>query len=480
MDKIRRNIPVAPFEGGKLPPQVLELEESVLGSLMIDKAAINIVYEILTPECFYKDAHLNIYKAIVTLYQKREPIDLLTVTQELREQGILEIVGGSFFISQLTMRLTSAANVEFHARIIKEKYLQRQMIRIGNVIIQKGYEDTTDVFELISEADKAIFDLTKDSAGNYENTIGELYNIQIKNCENKKEGTVEGYLTGLKEVDRLIQGIKKQELFIIAARPGMGKTSFALTIAKNLASLQNIPVGFFSLEMKRQALCARFTSLITTIPIEFLINNDVRNSMFDRLMLGKPKAEKTKLVIDDQGGLTCLQLRTKIRNMIKKHKIEVVIVDYLTKMKGENVKGRSDASIVDSIASGLKDIAKEFDLPVICLAQLNRDVEKRPDKRPQLSDLKESGGIEQEADLVGFLYRPEYYGEKPLTEDKVPMPTGYTEFIIKKNRNGALGTGNLIFKNELTRFEDFSPYSDHSTYDVDVTNKDLGIKEDPF
>ena len=458
----------------KIPPQAIQLEEAVLGAIMLDREAIIIASDILTPESFYVPKNAIIFSSCFNLYKRSEPIDLLTVTQELRSTNELEQVGGAYYVTMLTSNLTSAANVEFHARIIYEAFLKRQLIKISHELERKAYEDSTDCFELINETDSAIFNLTQNIGGDYNSTIPELYLQQIKRCENKKEGVTEGYLFGSGEIDNLINGLKKQELMIIAARPGMGKTAFSLTIAKNLSLSQNIPVAFFSLEMKRQALCSRFTSLLTDIPLNYLINSDVRGVMFTKMMEKQPHAMRTQLNIDDQGGITITQLRSKVRKYIKKYKVQVIFVDYLQKMHGENLKGKSKAQEIDEIASGLKNIAKEFDIPVIALAQLNRDVEKRENKRPQLSDLKESGGIEQEADIVAFIYRPEYYQIKEGING-TPLVDGYTEFIIEKNRNGALGTASLIFKKELTRFQDMgnTQYESTGQYTAPINYSEL-------
>lgn len=470
-------------ELGKIAPNAKELEESVIGALMLDRDAMHVVHPILSKEMFYVPVNVLVYKAIHDLFVNREAIDIITVTQKLRSNGDLEAVGGAFAVMQLTNRMTSAANVEFHARIVKEKYLQRQLIKISEQILTKGYNDTTDVFELRDEAEKAIFDLFKDNQGKQESSIAELFHEQTKRIENKKHNEVLGYLTGAKSLDNLLQGIKKQELVILAARPGMGKTSFALTIARNLSTIQNKSVAFFSLEMSSEALCSRFTALHSNIPLSYVINSNVEGVMFEKYMKSVPDVNKSKLYIDDQGGITVMELRSKIRKMVQKYGVEFVFIDYLQKMKAENIKGRSRDNEITEIASGIKDLAKEFDMPIVALAQLSREVEKRTVKRPQLSDLRESGSIEQEADIVCFLYRPDYYGVT-TDSDGNALHNGQTEVIIEKNRNGSLGTAQMIFKGDITKFEDlpsgYESQGEYSVYGKDVNNKMLGEDENLF
>ena len=322
-DKI---IQVGPNSEGKLPPQVIELEESVLGGIMLDSSAMGVAIEILKPESFYKDAHLTIYKAMYRLYAKSEPIDLLTVTQELRESGELDHVGGAYYVTQLTTRLTSAANIEFHARIVQEKYLQRSLIKISNESIRGAYEDDVDVFDLIEKHENDIFHLTRDNFSKKESKIGELYLQKLKDIENKKEGEIEGIATGT-IIDSVTLGWKKQELIILAARPGMGKTAMVLGWAKNIGIDQNIPVMIYSLEMGELALMSRLMAQVSDIPLRYLINNDVRGVLFEKLMYDLPIVKKAPLYIDDQGGLTVMQLRSKVRRHISQYGIQMIIVD---------------------------------------------------------------------------------------------------------------------------------------------------------
>ena len=457
-DKI---IQVGPNSEGKLPPQVIELEESVLGGIMLDSSAMRVAIEILKAESFYKDAHLTIYKAMYRLYAKSEPIDLLTVTQELRESGELDHVGGAYYVTQLTTRLTSAANIEFHARIVQEKYLQRSLIKISNESIRGAYEDDVDVFDLIEKHENDIFHLTRDNFSKKESKIGELYLQKLKDIENKKEGEIEGIATGT-IIDSVTLGWKKQELIILAARPGMGKTAMVLGWAKNIGIDQNIPVMIYSLEMGELALMSRLMAQVSDIPLRYLINNDVRGVLFEKLMYDLPIVKKAPLYIDDQGGLTVMQLRSKVRRHISQYGIQMIIVDYLQKMRGSN-KGQNREQEINEIVSGLKNIAKEFDIPVIALSQLSRDVERRGSKTPELADLRESGSIEQEADSVIFLYRPEYY---KLTEDSngVPIEEGDTEITWAKNRNGPLDTVIQKWIGEYTKFVDKQIHIEETQY----------------
>jgi len=437
----------------KLPPQVIEIEESVLGGIMLDKDAIGLVVEILNSDSFYKDSHKIIFKAMYNLYSKGEPIDIITVSQQLREQGDLEKVGGSVYVMQLTNRLTSGGNIEYHARVVKEKQIQRSLIKIGSKVVIDSYEDSNDVFDLIESTETDIFNLTKDIFSKSESAIGDLYFKKIKQIENRKEGHVEGYLTGIQAIDTMTMGIKKQELVILAARPGMGKTSLALTLASNMAVEQNIPVAFFSLEMGEMALTSRLMSFNSSIPLKFIINNNVTGTLFQKLMEDLPKIKNAPLFIDDQGSISINQLRSKVRRLINKNHIEFIFVDYLQKMRGDDNKKGNREQEINQIVSGLKNIAKEFDIPVMALSQLSREVEKRSDKAPQLSDLRESGSLEQEADLVIFTYRPGYY-KLDVDSNGESIQEGETEIIFAKNRNGSLGANKMLFIKEYTKFID--------------------------
>jgi len=465
----------------KLPPQALDVEKVVLGALMLDRSAYDLVINILTAKMFYSEIHGFIFTAIQNLASERKPIDIMTVSAQLESDGYLMACGGRMAIMEFTTRVNSAANIETHSMIIKEKFIKRELIAIGQRLQVRGYEDTTDVFELQEEVEKRLFELFKQKGGKEEKHIFELYTQQIKRIEAKKDGEIEGILTGLRSLDNILQGVKKQNVIILAARPSMGKTALALTIAKNIATDQKIPVAVFSLEMSMRELCNRHTSLLSSIPLSYIKNSNVRGVMFDKMMTDLPRVKESQLFIDDEGGITIMQFRAKVRKLVKKHAIEIVIIDYLQLIKPEKPKGSTNAEITE-VSNGIKQIAKEFDIPIIALAQLSRDVEKRGgDKRPVLSDLRDGGAIEQDADIVGFLYRPDYY-QITTDENNAPLQEGFTEIIIRKNRDGDLGTANVRIVKDYTRFEDLQMYEerDFHTYDVDITNKEMGESERLF
>lgn len=450
-------IQVGPNTEGKLPPQVLELEESVLGAIMLDKEAINTVVEILQPESFYKDAHLTIFKAMISLYTKSEPIDLLTVTQELREQGNLEIVGGAYYITQLTSRLTSAANVEFHARIIQEKYIQRQLIRISNETIRFAYEDTSDVFELLDKTERSMFELTNGLMNKQNRSISDLLIQSIKELEKVKENPndLTGVPTGFAQLDRLTSGFQKSNLIIIAARPGMGKTAFVLSLARNMGVDYKRGVAIFSLEMSSIELVNRMLSIESQIPGQVIRDGKLDKAQWEQLMSKITRLNQAPIFIDDTPQLSVFELRAKARRLKLQHNVSLIVVDYLQLMRADqsNNKNGTREQEISYISRSLKALAKELEIPVIALSQLSRDVEKRTNsKKPVLSDLRESGSIEQDADMVMFLYRPEYY-QLATFDDGTPTE-GMAEIIIQKHRNGALGEIRTRFIKEYALFTD--------------------------
>jgi replicative DNA helicase len=448
---------VGPNNEGKLPPQVLELEESVLGAIMLDKEAINTVIEILSADSFYKEAHILIYKAMTNLYTKSEPIDLLTVTQELRENGTLELVGGAYFITQLTTRLTSAANVEFHSRIIQEKYIQRQLIKISKETIRNAYEDTTDVFELLDKTERGMFELTNGLMNKQNRSIADLLVQSIKELEKMKDSPhdLTGVPTGFAELDRMTSGFQKSNLIIIAARPGMGKTAFVLSLARNMGVDYKRGVAIFSLEMSSIELVNRLLSIESQIPGQVIRDGKLDKSQWEQLMSKITRLNQAPIYIDDTPQLSVFELRAKARRLKQQYNISILVIDYLQLMRSDqsNNKNGTREQEISYISRSLKALAKELEIPVIALSQLSRDVEKRTNsKKPVLSDLRESGSIEQDADMVMFLYRPEYYQLQQF-DDGTPTE-GMAEIIIQKHRNGALGDIRTRFIKEYALFTD--------------------------
>jgi replicative DNA helicase len=443
------------FEIGKLPPQAVDLEEAVLGALMLDKDALTNVIDILQPKSFYKEAHNRIFGAIQRIFQRSEPIDILTVTQELKKSGELEIVGGAYYISQLTNRVASAANAEFHARIIAQKYIQRELIRISTETIRDAYEDTSDVFDLLDSAEKNLYTIVESNIRkNYDKMhtlIGEAI-AEIENARNQKTG-VTGVESGFTALDRVTSGWQKSDLVIIAARPAMGKTAFVLSIARNAAVEFNKPVAVFSLEMSSLQLVNRLIASESELPAEKLKKGQLEEYEFQQLNTKIGRLAEAPLFIDDTPALTIFELRAKARRLKQQHEVALIVVDYLQLMHaGGDGKGNREQEI-STISRSLKSIAKELNIPILALSQLSRAVETRGgDKKPQLSDLRESGAIEQDADMVLFIHRPEYYN---LTEDEEGNSTqGMAEIIIAKHRNGPVGSVKLRFIDRLAKFTD--------------------------
>jgi len=447
-------------ELGKIPPQAADLEEAVLGAMMLEQTAVNTVIDILKPSSFYKDAHARIYEAIITLFQKGEPIDLLTVTHALRKQGDLEIIGGPLYISQLTNRVASTANIETHARIIAQKFIQRELIRISTEIIRDSYDDTSDVFDLLDKAESNLFQVAEGNIRKNYDKMSILIKTALDQIEAARQNThgVSGVPSGFTELDRVTSGWQRSDMIVVAARPGMGKTAFVLSMARNMAVEFQIPVAIFSLEMSSVQLVQRLISSETEIDAEKLRKGNLKDHEFHQLHQRISRIAEAPIFIDDTPGLSVFELRAKCRRLKAQHGIQMIIIDYLQLMTvgGDSKSGNREQEI-STISRSIKGIAKELDVPVIALSQLSRQVETRGgDKKPMLSDLRESGAIEQDADIVAFIYRPEYY---QITEDADGNPTqGTGEIIIAKHRNGALANVRLKFIGRLAKFTNLEGY----------------------
>jgi len=442
---------------GKLPPQAKDLEEAVLGAMMLERDAVSVVIDILDESSFYVDAHQKIYKAMLELFHNTEPVDILTVTDRLRKNGELDVVGGAFFVTELTNRVASSANVEYHARIVSQKHIQRELIRISNEIIKDAYEDTTDVFELLDKAEKGIYSVADQNLQKNFEPMTKLLKKAIDQIEQiqAQESDLTGVPTGFTELDRLTSGFQKSDLIIVAARPGMGKTAFTLAVARNAAILGNKAIAIFSLEMSSLQLTNRLISGETELPAEKLRKGNLEPHEWTQLNHRISDLEDAKLFIDDTPAINIFQLRAKCRRLKMQHGIDMIIIDYLQLMSGiDNSKTGNRQEEISIISRSLKSIAKELEIPVIALSQLSRAVETRSgDKKPQLSDLRESGAIEQDADMVMFLYRPDYYG---ITEDANGQSTeGLTHLIISKHRNGATMEIPIRFIKTYAKFINF-------------------------
>ncbi len=441
---------------GKVQPQALPLEEAVLGAIMLDKDALPVIIDILQSASFYSEAHKMIYKAMLKLFEKTQPVDLLTVTEELKKSGELEAIGGPYYLVELTNRVASAANIEYHARIIAQKHIQRELISVSTKVIRDAYEDTTDVFQLLDDAEQGLFQITQQNLSRGYESIGTIAGRALKSLEelaDKEEGLT-GVPTGFTDLDRLTSGWQSSDLIIIAARPGMGKTAFTLALAKNAALQFNKGVAFFSLEMANVQLVQRLISMEAEIPGSKLRSGNLEDYEWQQLHSAIEKLSEVPIFIDDTPGINIFELRAKCRRLKMQHDIQMVIIDYLQLMTGgpESKNGNREQEI-SAISRALKGLAKELHVPVIALSQLSRAVETRGgSKRPQLSDLRESGAIEQDADIVSFIYRPEYYNI--LEDEEGQSLKGIGEIIVAKHRNGALKTVRLKFTDQFARFSD--------------------------
>lgn len=442
---------------GKLPPQATDLEEAVLGALMLEKNALTEVIDILKSDTFYVEAHQRIFEAIYRLFQKNSPIDLLTVIAELRNMGMLEIVGGAYYITHLTDRVVSAANIEYHARIISQKYIQRELIKVSSEIINSAYDETSDIFDLLDHAEKSLFEIAQNNLRRDTRKVDDIMREAVVSLEalRDKADSLTGVPSGFTALDRMTSGWQPSDLIIIAARPAMGKTAFVLSCARNAAVQHDKPVAVFSLEMSSIQLVNRLISGETEIEQEKLRRGSLADHEWEQLHARIGKLSTAPLLIDDTPALNIFEFRAKCRRLKAQYDIQLVIVDYLQLMHGKgDGKGGNREQEIGSISRSLKSVAKELNIPVIALSQLSRAVENRPggSKRPMLSDLRESGSIEQDADMVLFLYRPEYYG---LNEDEAGNSTaGLGEVIIAKHRNGETGSVNLRFVGKYVKFTD--------------------------
>ncbi|MBC6399883.1 MAG: replicative DNA helicase [Ekhidna sp.] len=461
---------------GKLPPQAIEIEEAVLGALMLERDALSNVMDILHPESFYRDAHQEIYAAIVDLFKDSQPVDIKTVTHQLRKAGKLELVGGAHYVVELTTKVNSAANVEYHARIIAEQSIKRELIRISSEIQKDAYEDTIDVFKLLDRAEQSLFDVSESHIRkNYDKMSSLMHQAidEIQTRKDRKDGLT-GVPSGFSALDRVTSGWQASDLIIIAARPGMGKTAFVVSALRNAAIDFDTPVAIFSLEMSSVQLVNRLISAEAELPGEKIKKGDLADYEWEQMIHKTRKLSEAPIFIDDTPALSILELRAKCRRLASQHGVTLIIIDYLQLMSGDadNRGGGNREQEIASISRALKGIAKELNVPVIALSQLSRAVETRGgDKRPQLSDLRESGSIEQDADMVMFLYRPEYYG---LDADVDGMPLqGLGEMIIAKHRNGSLDTVNLKFIGKFTKFTDWDgnqfPASSSDNTNVTIT-----------
>ena len=443
---------------GKVPPQAPELEEAVLGAVMLEKDKLAEVLEIIQSEdCFYVDAHQKIYSAIRRLFDKGMPVDLLTVTEELRRSSELEIIGGAYYLTRLTMSVVSSAHVEAHARIVMEKFIQRELIRISGSVIGDAYEDSTDVFDLLDKAESSLYEITdKHLRKNFKSLKEVLVRTvhEIEEAKNKKDDLT-GVPSGYVPLDKLTSGWQKTDLIILAARPAVGKTAFCLNLALNAAlnSAKPFPVAFFSLEMGAGQLVKRLLAAVTEVTMDAITKGRMQEHEFVQMTQRMNKLASAPIFLDDQAALNIFELRAKARRLKQMDDIQLIIIDYLQLMQAGINHGGNREQEISKISRDLKALAKELEIPIIALSQLNRSVESRKESKvPQLSDLRESGAIEQDADMVMFLYRPEYYG---INNDEMGQPIdGETHIHVAKHRNGSTDTVKVRFIKEFQKFVD--------------------------
>ncbi len=438
-------------------PQAPDMEKAVLGALMIDKDAYLEVCDLLRPESFYEPRNQMVYEAIQQLSMEESPVDVLTVVDKLEKTGNLNEVGGPGYIAELSSMVVTSANIEYHANVVAEKYLSRQMAHYVSIIGKKTFDETYDIKDVIQEADSLLLEISQKSVKKDYSVLAPIVNQAVKVVEAAyaNKGGLTGISTGFYKLDDMTCGWQKSDLVIIAGRPAMGKTAFALSLAKNIAVDQKIPMAFFSLEMTSVQLANRLMANNCQIEGHKLLSGQLKRDDWDRLDKHLNSLLEAPLYIDDTEGIPVMELRTKIRRLVKEHHIELVMVDYLQLMTASGMRYNNRQEEISLISRALKGMAKEFNIPIIALSQLNRGVDTRegPEgKRPRLSDLRESGAIEQDADMVIFLHRPEYYG-LPQSEDGSIDYRGKAEVIISKHRKGAVGIIMMDFKGEYTRFE---------------------------
>lgn len=449
------NIPTD--SNGRLVPRAIEMEAAVLGALMLEKDAFTAVCEIIKPESFYEPRHKLVYEAILSLGLAQEPIDIMTVTNRLRQTDTLEKVGGVQFVVELTNNVASAAHVEYHARIIAQKHLARQLISFASSIENLAFDETNDVDDLLQDAEKNLFEISQRNVKRDAEQIDPIIDqaIQKMQLAAQQETGLSGLSSGFTEIDAITSGWQNSDLIIIAARPAMGKTAFVLSMALNIA-MNNNPIAVFTLEMSNLQLVNRLISNACEITGEKIKNGRLSNAEWQKVAHNVRKLQGIPIYLDDTSGLSVLELRTKARRLVREHNIKMIIIDYLQLMNASGMNLGSREQEVSTISRSLKQLAKELDIPIVALSQLNRKLEERSskEKRPQLSDLRESGAIEQDADIVCFIHRPEKFVGAEDAEGKDLR--GLAEFIIAKHRSGRVDTVNLRFNHEFTRFENWT------------------------
>ena len=437
----------------RIPPQAIEVEQAVLGAMLLQKEAIGKAIEIIDKDCFYRDDHQKIFQALVELYDKNQPVDIITVSEELTRRKQLDEVGGRMYILELTEKIATTANIEYHCNIVLEKSTLRKLINTSTQIVSHCYDATQEVDDLLDRAEQGIFSISEKRIKEGFVPIGDLLPHTFESIEEyqKKGGMITGIPTGFFELDYLTGGLQKSDLIVVASRPSMGKTSFCLTIAEHVAIEVKMPVGIFSLEMAKNQLVQRMLCSRARFSTHKMRTGKLGDHEYSNLAMAVGPLSEAKIFIDDTPSIGILQLRAKSRRLKAQHDVGLIIVDYLQLMQGpRNTESRQQE--ISLISRSLKGLAKELDVPVIAVSQLSRKVEDRGgEKKPLLADLRESGAIEQDADVVAFVYRPEFYG---IEKFRAGTPTqGVAEIIVSKHRNGPTGEVRLTFLRDCARFE---------------------------
>lgn len=450
-----------PSSGGRVPPQAVDVEMAVLGAMLLEKEAIAKAVEVLDETAFYKPGHQQIFAAMIGLFERSEPVDLITLMDELRRRGQLEKIGGEVYLTELTTKITSSANIEFHAHIVLEKALMRQLIASSSEVINRAFHETEDALDLLDQAEQRIFQISeqrmKKSFVSMNTAVHSTMEL-LESIHGKHSG-ITGVPSGFAELDNVTGGFQKSDMVIVAGRPSQGKTALVLSIARNASVLHNVPIGFFSLEMSTQQLVMRLICAEARVDAHSVRTGRLPEDEWRKLSTSVGRLYKAKIFIDDTPALGILELRAKARRLKAEHNIGLVVVDYLQLMQGpRNVQSREQE--ISTISRSLKALAKELSIPVLALSQLNRAVEARGDKRPMLADLRESGAIEQDADVVLFVHRPEMYG---IDKDEDGNSTeGTSEIIVGKQRNGPTGTVRLAFVKQYARFENLTRFRENA------------------
>jgi replicative DNA helicase len=461
---------------GKIPPHSTEAEVAVLGAMLLDREAVSKVLEILDPDCFYHERHELIFKTMLNMFERAVTIDLVTLSSELQRSGSLERVGGMHALTDLSVRTVSAANVEHHARIVLERYLKRKLIKVAGEIITDSFDETTDALDEVDRAEQKIFEVAERRTRRSYSDMRKLIKESVERIMEMASGSgdgITGIPSGFTKLDELTSGFQRSDLIVLAARPSMGKTAFALSMARD-AARQGHAVGIFSLEMAAHQLVLRLVSADSQIGLQALRSGRLDSRQVQEVIRKVDDLMNAKIYIDDSAALTPIEFRAKVRRMKVEHKIDLVVVDYLQLMHAPKAESRERE--ISIISHTLKAVAKELDIPVVALSQLNRTLESRADKRPMLSDLRESGSIEQDADVVMFIHRPEYY--KIATFEDGRSTENIAEIIIGKQRNGPTGDVRLFYQKDQAVFRDLS--YNHEAFDEPPTSPFLESGEAPF